>query len=341
MACSISAGFLETNDQMCYKFSHSRRGIAVIIVNNRTGNENIRQGSEKDTTFLQQIFNHYGFEIRTFCNMKSKELLSGLLRISREDHSENDCFAMAISTHGMESYGCGTNGTREDVIETQDELIPVRFLLKLFTDDKCPSLQGKPRLVFIQACRGQELDNGLTITCTSPKADLEAAGDALMDAVLLKERLNPGQDDTDAPPHSHDTDGPNSNRLYDAEESISASDTTDGKKSLSDIYIAPAPCYEHFLVMYATPPGYFAFRNKADGSWFIRILADVLLRSDGRQSLTRELTRVIRRVAHDMQSYNTNPRYDAKKQSPVIYSKLIKEIYLTPKNGELPRDSTS
>lgn len=77
--------------------------------------------------------------------------------------------------------------------------------------------------------------------------------------------------------------------------------------------------------------GFFAFRRTTDGSWFIKCLAEVLLKSDGSRTLLQELTKVISKVSQDFQSKNRNEKLDAKKQSPVIYSMLTKDVYLKPK----------
>lgn len=38
------------------------------------------------------------------------------------------------------------------------------ILWSSFTADKCPTLAGKPKLFFIQACQGDKLDPGVTLT---------------------------------------------------------------------------------------------------------------------------------------------------------------------------------
>ncbi|CAL1529196.1 unnamed protein product [Lymnaea stagnalis] len=326
-----------------YDFSHPRRGIAVIVVNNQIeGHKEKRTGSEKDMTFFQHMFTAYGFEIRTFFNKKSQDLLKELHNISKEDHSENDCFALAISTHGEGVIE--RNTSREDVIYTTDQTIKVRYLLELFTDEKCPTLKGKPRIVFIQACRGEELDDGVTVhlsTSTSVQnADEEDMTD-LSSYTAQKQVVQQASDDADALPsiaaiHRH---GPGRHNFTVQPKPTLVSQQVRQTQVYSysgytqeEVYVVPAPCYDDFLVMYATPPGYFAFRRTTEGSWFIKNLAEVLLQP-GRRSLLRELTRVIRKVSQNMESKNSDKKYDAKKQSPVIYSKLIKDIYLTPKNG--------
>ena len=53
------------------------------------------------------------------------------------DHTESDCFGCAILSHGERDMICGTD--REISVDTLVD--PLR---------KCTSLQGKPKLIFMQ-----------------------------------------------------------------------------------------------------------------------------------------------------------------------------------------------
>jgi hypothetical protein len=55
------------------------------------------------------------------------------------DHSDNDCFACAILSHGEEGIVYGKNGK-----------IDIKKLLQPFKGNNCDSLAGKPKLFFIQ-----------------------------------------------------------------------------------------------------------------------------------------------------------------------------------------------
>lgn len=59
--------------------------------------------------------------------------------VAKEDHTANDCLVFFVMTHGY-----------IDSIYAKDERYHVDFLWKRFSDDKCPSLAGKPKLFFIQ-----------------------------------------------------------------------------------------------------------------------------------------------------------------------------------------------
>lgn len=68
------------------------------------------------------------------------------------DHSLNDCLLISVMTHGDDGILYGKDGP-----------YPVKNLWKLFTGENCPSLAGKPKLFFIQACRGNGTDPGVEL----------------------------------------------------------------------------------------------------------------------------------------------------------------------------------
>jgi hypothetical protein len=84
------------------------------------------------------------------------------------DHSDADCFGAMIMSHGEEGVVCGT-----------DDSIEIETLISPFKN--CPSLVGKPKLFFFQACRGEKYDQGTDSadkdspkTCYIPRIPIEA-----------------------------------------------------------------------------------------------------------------------------------------------------------------------
>lgn len=59
------------------------------------------------------------------------------------DHSKNDCFLMAILTHGGDS----------DILYANDRQYKLDELWSKFTADRCPTLAGKPKLFLIQVSK--------------------------------------------------------------------------------------------------------------------------------------------------------------------------------------------
>uniref|UniRef100_A0A671KAM5 Caspase-3 n=1 Tax=Sinocyclocheilus anshuiensis TaxID=1608454 RepID=A0A671KAM5_9TELE len=70
--------------------------------------------------------------------------------VSKEDHSKSAMFACVLLSHGDDGRIFGT-----------DDCIELKELFALFRGDRCKSLVGKPKLFFIQACRGSGLDAGI------------------------------------------------------------------------------------------------------------------------------------------------------------------------------------
>jgi len=62
------------------------------------------------------------------------------LIVANEDHTDNDCIAMVVLSHGINS----------SLVYAKDNPYPVEYLWSSFTADACPSLAGKPKLFFVQ-----------------------------------------------------------------------------------------------------------------------------------------------------------------------------------------------
>jgi len=69
------------------------------------------------------------------------------------DHSTSDSCIVCISTHGSDGHGIeGIDGLFMN-LESD--------VLSLFNNINCPALIGKPKMFFIQACRGDTRDEGI------------------------------------------------------------------------------------------------------------------------------------------------------------------------------------
>ena len=88
-------------------------------------------------------------------------MLSFLFLVSQLDHSDNDCILVAILSHGELGY-----------IYAKDCQYKLDSIWGSFTANHCPTLAGKPKLFFIQACQGDQLDGGVTL---QPKTETDSA----------------------------------------------------------------------------------------------------------------------------------------------------------------------
>ena len=81
-------------------------------------------------------------------DLKRDEMKQLFNTISKKDFSSYDAFICFISSHGNKDGIAGTDGefiTKDDIIE------PFK---------KCKTLEGKPKLFFIDSCRGEKEDTG-------------------------------------------------------------------------------------------------------------------------------------------------------------------------------------
>lgn len=75
--------------------------------------------------------------------------------VSKADHSDSDCLLIAILSHGEHGY-----------IYARDCHYKFDSIWNSFTANTCPTLAGKPKLFFIQACQGEQLDGGVLLNRT-------------------------------------------------------------------------------------------------------------------------------------------------------------------------------
>uniref|UniRef100_A0A8C3UG76 Caspase 7 n=1 Tax=Catharus ustulatus TaxID=91951 RepID=A0A8C3UG76_CATUS len=140
-----------------YNMDYKKVGKCIIINNknfeDKTG-MGTRNGTDKDAGDLAKSFKNLGFEVIIY-NDRSRDDMEKLLKsvflvAAEENHSDAACFACILLSHGEEGLIYGTDGP-----------MAIKSLTALFRGDKCKSLIGKPKLFFIQACRGSEFDEGI------------------------------------------------------------------------------------------------------------------------------------------------------------------------------------
>lgn len=56
----------------------------------------------------------------------------------------------------------------EGTVFAHDGPFPTQKLWEPFTADRAPSLAGKPKMIFIQACQGNKMDPGMTVHKATP-----------------------------------------------------------------------------------------------------------------------------------------------------------------------------
>ncbi|XP_036368025.1 caspase-8 isoform X10 [Octopus sinensis] len=129
----------------CYRMESVPRGYCVIINNIEFAGGSQRLGAKVDEDELQKLFEKFQFTVKIHKNLSSNEMKECLKKYRNENHKLYDCFACFILSHGA----------KDEVFGSDSKPVVINDLIELFNTDKCPSLENKPKLFFIQACQNE------------------------------------------------------------------------------------------------------------------------------------------------------------------------------------------
>lgn len=140
-----------------YNMKHKKRGMAIIFNHEIFNIHSLkpRTGTNVDSNNLLKVLQGLGFAVTVVNNRTSSEVLNYVQTIAEVDHADHDCLLIAVLTHG-----------EMGLLYAKDTHYKPDNLWSHFTADKCPSLAGKPKIFFIQACQGDKLDPGITLNRT-------------------------------------------------------------------------------------------------------------------------------------------------------------------------------
>ncbi|XP_074255378.1 caspase-10 isoform X5 [Saimiri boliviensis] len=143
-----------TKGAAVYRMNRKHRGHCVIVNNHSFTSLRDRRGTCKDAEILKCVFTWLGFTVCKYDNV-TKGRMEEVLQEQKcnPDHVNGDCFVFCILTHGK--FGA--------VYSSDEALIPIREIMSHFTARQCPGLADKPKLFFIQACQGDEIQPSVSI----------------------------------------------------------------------------------------------------------------------------------------------------------------------------------
>ncbi|XP_058909410.1 caspase-10 isoform X1 [Kogia breviceps] len=143
-----------TKETAVYRMDRKHRGHCVVVNNHSFTSLSERPGTNKDAECLKRVFQWLGFSVHTYVNV-TKGRLEEVLKYfqTHPGHADGDCFVFCVLTHGKSGAIYSSDG----------DLIPIRQIMSHFTAQHCPALAHKPKLFFIQACQGEEIQPSVSI----------------------------------------------------------------------------------------------------------------------------------------------------------------------------------
>ncbi|TNN02986.1 hypothetical protein fugu_000015 [Takifugu bimaculatus] len=97
-----------------------------------------------DEASLDKVLKWLGFEVEIQRDCTSKKMLSLIQELAKTSQRDWDCVMCCVLSHGLEGGVYGVDGGT----------VEIRKLMEPFSGTNCPSLAGKPKIFFIQACQG-------------------------------------------------------------------------------------------------------------------------------------------------------------------------------------------
>ena len=150
-----------------YKMDCNPHGICLIINNHEFSDPDhpVRNGAELDQKNLADTFKYLRYDVRIEENLSSREMTMKLREMSNDvDHSRYDSFVCCIMSHGTVNAVYGSDSEE------------VRIADLTGTMKECVSLVDKPKMFFIQACRGKKDGEGLPVQREVERDTVESDG---------------------------------------------------------------------------------------------------------------------------------------------------------------------
>ncbi|XP_034730117.1 caspase-2 isoform X8 [Etheostoma cragini] len=276
-----------------YKMNSSPRGLALVISNVTfdpcaAPDLDPRKGGEVDDEVLRKVFTELDYLVTVHRDLTAQDMRSCIENFcSQPDHRTVDSCVVCLLSHGVDGAIYGTDG----------QLLQLDWVFKSFDNAHCPLLQNKPKVFFIQACRGEEMDCGVeqidgpVRTCSPCCEQLDAGREGQGDA-QCRQRGDIGRPRIKLPQRS---------------------DMICGFASLKGQRICTA-----------------AMRNTKRGSWFIQEL-NTTLRLQARDTHLSDIMVQVNRRIKEREGYAPGTAHHRCKEMSEFTSSLCKDLYLFPK----------
>ncbi|NXW62657.1 CASP3 protein, partial [Eurystomus gularis] len=155
--------------------SQAPQSRALVIINSNFYSSDgdvafgTRKGARREAEKLSRSLSRLNYKVTLMHNKTAKEIKD--LYQQERCHQHGEFFVSIISSHGDDGviFGCDS------------EPVQLMWIFQTLSSEKCPVLTKIPKIFFIQACRGQELDQGVVLECDShePKWEPDGFSDCL------------------------------------------------------------------------------------------------------------------------------------------------------------------
>ncbi|XP_053182424.1 caspase-2 isoform X3 [Scomber japonicus] len=285
--------FYLSHCQQSYRMNSLPRGFALVISNVTfdpcaAPDLDPRKGGEVDDEVLRKVFTELDYVVTVHRDLTAQGMRTCIENFCRRpDHRTMDSCVVCLLSHGVEGGVYGTDG----------QLLQLDWVFEAFDNAHCPLLQNKPKMFFIQACRGEEMDCGVEqldgpVRTSSPSCEQRDAGREGQGDADSRQRGDMGRPRIKLPQRS---------------------DMICGYASLKGQRICTA-----------------AMRNTKRGSWFIQEL-NTALRLHARDTHLADILVQVNGRIKEREGYAPGTAHHRCKEMSEFTSSLCKDLFLFPK----------
>ncbi|XP_029699454.1 caspase-1-like [Takifugu rubripes] len=129
--------------------------VALLITNITFFHQCLnRKGAEKDEENMETLLKGLGYEVVKYRNLTGRAIEDAVIDFSKRPKlKDTDSVVVVIMSHGRLGVVAGVS-TQSPTFE--DDHFSLDKMYRLLGPEHCPALLNKPKIIIIQACRGDE-----------------------------------------------------------------------------------------------------------------------------------------------------------------------------------------
>ncbi|XP_077054460.1 caspase b-like [Siphateles boraxobius] len=139
------------------KEKSQRKRLALLITNIRFKHLPYRQGAERDEENMEWLLTALGYSVEKCTDLTGQEIADRVKNFAaRSEHQDSDSTFVVMMSHGTRIENKDAIlGVNYDEGKYADEFFFVDDIFSHLNSEKCPALIDKPKVILIQACRGE------------------------------------------------------------------------------------------------------------------------------------------------------------------------------------------
>ncbi|XP_048199711.1 caspase-1-like [Perognathus longimembris pacificus] len=129
----------------------TRKRLALIICNIEFDSLPKRAGADADIKGMETLLEQLGYSVIVKRNLMASEMITEMKAFAnRLEHQTSDSTFVVFMSHGIREGICGRKYP-----DQVSDVLKVDTIFQMLNTANCPSLKDKPKVIIIQACRGE------------------------------------------------------------------------------------------------------------------------------------------------------------------------------------------